>query len=302
MTIAGVLALLGIGVLVYFIHHIASSLQASTIIASVGNETLETIDGLVGSSNEPEAAERVSAEVAADDPRECTEITATCHGYLATVDVRRFVKLAAESRAVVQFTLRFGDFAHFGDTVAKVRSERTLTPRMVEQMQAAIGLADRRSNQQDPGFGLQQLTDIALKALSPGVNDPTTALMSLNYIGAIVQKLAHQQIRPQVFCDEQGRPRLHIPYPDFDEYVEASLSPIRAAAATNLGVLRSLVMSIDRARKVTTHEQPLRSLLRLLEQLARASRVLNEQDDRHALDTSIEAVRSGLVQALQAKE
>ena len=302
VTTAGVLALIAIGFLVYFIHHIASSLQASTIISDVGEETLRTIEGLMKRGDNTDEATSASRVFEDGVPGERAALTTTCNGYVATVDDRRLVSLASEHSAFVQLTVRLGDFVSEGEALGTVMSSRAVPASAVHAMRAAIEIAHRRSNQQDPGFGIQQLTDIALKALSPGINDPTTAVMSLNYIGAIIQTLARQQIRPQVFCDQQGHRRVHIPYPDFQEYTEAAIGPIRFAGATNATVLQSLVVAIDRARRVTTDESRLSFLCRLLDQLSRATTQVAEPDDRDALNGAIQQVRSALVHSLPSGE
>jgi uncharacterized membrane protein len=294
VTIGGALALIAIGFLVYFIHHIASSLQASTIIAAVGKETLGTIDGLLKDAKRPRDGDSLPLEPDDQLRGECVEITATCNGYLTTIDPHALVRIAVEHSAVIRMSLRLGDFVSEGDVLGTIKSSRKIPAPVASDIEGAVATADRRSQHQDPGFGLQQLTDIALKALSPGINDTTTAVMSINYIGAIIRKLAHEEIRPQVFCDKEGRARVHIPYPSFNEYVQGSFGAIRAVATTNVPVLQGLVAGVDRARRVTKNEDRLRSLDRLTEQLRRAITGVPDPDDRKALDQSIQQVRAGL--------
>ena len=215
---------------------------------------------------------------------------------LTTIDPHALARIAAEHSAFIRLSVRLGDFVSEGDVLGAIESSRKIPSSVAFAIRAAVATAHRRSNHQDPGFGLQQLTDIALKALSPGVNDTTTAVMSVNYIGTVIRKLAHEEIRPQVFCDKDGHARLYIPYPSFEEYVQGSLGVIRAVATTHVPVLQSLVDALDRARRATKHEDRLRSLDRLSEQLRRASGGVPDPDDRNALDQAIQQVRAGLLQ------
>ncbi|GJG89623.1 hypothetical protein tb265_48040 [Gemmatimonadetes bacterium T265] len=185
-------ALTGAGVLVYFIVHISESLQTASILDRVRRETDAAVDRLVP---EPLGA----AEVGALAGAAWRPVAGGCPGYVQAVDDGRRLAFARERGAVVRMLAGVGDFAVAGAPLAAVTGRDrggggleqldeladcyAVRPYRVVAQDAAFGA-------QDAAFGVQQLVDVALKALSPGVNDTTTAVTCVDHLTAVLARVA----------------------------------------------------------------------------------------------------------------
>lgn len=288
VTVAGVFALLAIGFLVFFIHRMALSLQAATIIANVGEETLHTIDRLFPDKceDEPEG-ERLQCS---QEKLQQVTIDAPATGYVESVDAGKLLRAAVRHSAVIKISCRVGDFVIQGNPIGCASASNQLDSKAAKAIGNIFVISRHRSVYQDPAFGIQQLVDVALKALSPGVNDPTTAIMSIEYLTAIVEKLATRRIEPEQRRDENGRLRVEVPVPSFAELAETAFGPIRAVTQ-DATVLRKLAASLAQAGSFETIPPRRQFLSSLLDQLARAARKIHEPDDRVAVDREIRSAQ-----------
>ncbi len=182
-----VLALGGVGALIFFIHHIASSIQASSIIASVAEETIAAIDRLfpvnlgqgAGDDDDDEQPPRPPSE------RKWRAVMASESGYIQGVDSEALVRLARDRNTIVWMDHGIGEFVVQNTTLASLALEEPPDQATIDALQATFSISRHRTVDQDAAFGIRQIVDIALKALSPGINDTTTAIMCVDYLTAI---------------------------------------------------------------------------------------------------------------------
>jgi uncharacterized membrane protein len=177
---AFVLALGGVGVLIYFIHHIASSIQASSIIASVAEETIAAIDRLFPAKlghapdNDLDQAPQSLAEQSLDQ-RIWHPMPAKTDGYIQDVDTAALLRLARDKKAVVRMERGVGEFIVQDTALAALALENPPDRETIAALNASYSISSHRTVDQDPAFGVRQIVDMALKALSPGVNDTSTS-------------------------------------------------------------------------------------------------------------------------------
>jgi uncharacterized membrane protein len=189
-TVAIWLALIALGLLIVFIHHIGTSIQVSTITARVARETLQTVDRLCPDDGRPPLDTSAVAEVASSWRAEGAPVIAhpPRPGYVQVVGVHDVAaELPPGARAVV--TVRTGDFVTEETAAIEIWSAEA-TSETVARVAGAIVVADERDLRSDVAFGIRQLVDIALRAISPGINDPTSATTSIGYLTAILERLA----------------------------------------------------------------------------------------------------------------
>ena len=240
-----VLALVGISFLIFFIHHVASLLQASNVIAAAAHETVETIDRLY-----PESLPHIGSEPKAEpesnnwlEQQKPVIVPAPKTGYVQSHDEKALFKLACSSQSIFRMHVGVGEFAVFDSPLVTVWSGSPVTDELVENIQKTFSINSLRTIEQDAGFGIRQIVDIALKALSPGVNDTTTAITCIDYLTAINLRLANRCIpKPQVF--ENGRLRLIAKRADFEQFIGESFDEIRAYATGNARVIMQLLYSL----------------------------------------------------------
>ncbi|MCJ7629483.1 MAG: DUF2254 domain-containing protein [Longimicrobiales bacterium] len=240
-----VLAISGIGALIFFIHHIASSIQASSIIASVANETLAAIDRLFPKEFGQAPMDDHEDQSPLPLPeRNWQAIPAPVNGYIQSVDNAALLRLAREHQTIVRMERGIGEFVVQNTTLASLALAVPPEPELIAALQAAYSIQRHRTVEQDAAFGIRQIVDIALRALSPGINDSTTAVMCVDYLAAILARLAARSI-PSSHRHEEGELRVITIGPTFAGLAAESFDQIRASAKGNVAVTLRLLDAIE---------------------------------------------------------
>jgi uncharacterized membrane protein len=247
-----VLAFLGIGLLIFFIHHISVAIQASHILATAAGETLRAVEHLfpqdLGTGEDDLPEER---EVAAPDEEIWHVVPAHQTGYLQRIDPDSLLACACEGQRVVRMERGIGEFLIAGTPLVAVTGQTAPDTSTVRQLQTAYTVNQQRTIDQDAGYGIQQIVDVALRALSPGVNDTTTAVMSVDYLTAILVRLALRRVAsPRRYVD--GQLRVIACGPTFVTLLATALDQIRRNAAGNVTVLACLLHAVETVAGVTT--------------------------------------------------
>lgn len=252
VSVGVVLAIGGIGVLIFFIHHIASSIQASSIIASVADETLLAVDrlfpGKLGQGSADDDEDPVSLPL---QDRRWHAVMANKSGYIQSVDNAAFLHLAREHQTIVRMEHGIGDFVVQDTPLASLALDSPPDKAIIADLQAAYSINRYRTVEQDAGFGIRQLVDIALRALSPGINDTTTAVTCLDYLTTILARLASRNI-PSSHRTAEGDLRVIALGPTFASLVAESFDQIRGSAEGNVVVLLRMLGALQTVASLTT--------------------------------------------------
>ncbi|MBC9713496.1 DUF2254 domain-containing protein [Streptomyces sp. TRM66268-LWL] len=189
-------------------------------------------------------AKQPSAAVAGWEPgRETARIAHHGRaGVLRDVHIARLVRAARKQGTVLRLIPRIGDFVVPGTPVLAVHGG-TAPPRRALAYTVSVGV--ERTFHQDLGFGLRQLSDIALRALSPAVNDPTTAVQALDRIVQFLAALVDKPLEAVQHCDRRGRVRLVQPVPGWEELVDLGFAEIRRHASDQPQVTRRMLAGLD---------------------------------------------------------
>ncbi len=240
-----VLAFVGIGFFIYFIHHIATLIQASQILARIAAETISRVDHLFpeGVGDEGERAAGLNA-ANASPVRTWKPVPAARTGYIQHVDGEALLARARKSNAVIRMEHPIGDFVIEGMPIASVLAAATPDAEIIDDLGAAYAINQQRTTDQDAAYGIRQLVDVALKALSPGINDTTTAVMSLDYLTAILARLSNRRVESPWRYDG-GELRVMTRGATFDSLVELSFDQIRQNAAGNVAVLTRMLGTLE---------------------------------------------------------
>ncbi len=232
-----VLALGGVGALMLFIHHIASSIQASSIISPVAEETIAVIDRLF--------PEKIGQGPGEDDDDQALiplfrqnwrAVPASKSGYIQNVNNAALLRLARDRKTIVRIEHGIGDFVVRNTPLASLALEDPPDQETIAALQATFSISSYRTVDQDAAFGIRQIVDMALKALSPGVNDTTTAVMCVDYLTAILAQLAPRQL-PSSLRYEEGELRVISINPFFESLLSESFDQIRGSATGNVAII-----------------------------------------------------------------
>ena len=290
-----VLAIGGIGTLTLFIHHIASSIQASSIIASVAKETLEAVDRLF--------PQELGAEPTDDeaDPsllplpgRNWQAVMARRNGYLQSVDNAALLRLAREQKTIVRMDRGIGEFVVQNTPLASLALENPPEQEIIAAVQAAYDIDRYRTVHQDCSFGIRQLVDVALRALSPGINDTTTAVMCVDYLTAILSRLASREI-PSSRRYEDGELRVMSIGQTFASLVAESFDQIRGSAGGNVAIMLRMSGALQTIASLTDSPSRRRVLREQAECIAElAGRTIDSPHDRARFESRLARVREAL--------
>ncbi|GAC1406959.1 MAG: DUF2254 domain-containing protein [Burkholderiaceae bacterium] len=248
VTLGVVFALASLWMLIYFIHHVAVSIQADEVIAQVGIDLDQATDRLfpVTPSSAPPAGHRAGAVITLPGDFETDSVTipASSDGYLQLIDVERLVKFASETNAVFRLELRPGHYVVKGSALITASPAADVSPQCVAHAQRAFAIGNQRSAAQDIEFAILQLVEIGVRALSPGINDPFTAIACVDRLGSALSRLAQCTMPLAPRLDKQGQLRVLVEVPDFAGFANAAFNQLRQYARNNLDVTLRLLETI----------------------------------------------------------
>jgi len=285
LSVALALVIADSGVLIYFIHHIAHSIQLPVVIADIAADLKRAIDTHVAQS---EGDESITIEGGAP-------IAARASGYLQFVEHRRLVAIAVAEDAVVQLLYRPGHFVSDGSPFAMVTPASAAAPFERELDRAHI-TGPYRTLAQDLTFAIDQMVEIAIRALSPAVNDTFTAMTCIDWLGDGLSDITMRGLATTVHRDADGRIRvIDAPVP-YERIVDRAFDKIRQAGRGMPAIaIRQLAMLARVMQGARTAEQRL-VLQSQADMILRSSiEAIPEPNDRADVQRRFDAVaRAGL--------
>jgi uncharacterized membrane protein len=284
VTVGVVLAMLSLGVLIFFIHHVATSIQASRIIANVAEDLEAAIDRLF-----PEAIGEDSATVdpGGTSPDEsdaidegAREVRATTTGYVQAVDAEGLMDIARERNVVVRVRARPGTFVRKGQVLLTVGPTPPHGDRDDKPFQKVFVIGNDRTGTQDVTFFMDQLVELAVRALSPGINDPGTARLCIDRIEQALCHLGGRLIPSPARLDDDGRMRVFACPLTFASILESALDEIAWYGRSSVSVTCRLLEAVRSVGSCVQHEADRRALLRQAAAIAGTVREspFNERD------------------------
>ncbi|QEH38828.1 hypothetical protein OJF2_74380 [Aquisphaera giovannonii] len=274
VTVGLLLSLASLGVLIYFIHHTAEAIQAENVIDSVSRELRRAIDRLYPECLGREADETSSPPGGPRPPegfdRDSRPIPAPAGGYLQAIDVDRLMGLARQHDVILDVRRRPGKFVVEGSELVRAWPADRADDGLAEALGGAFYFGHRRTLRQDVEFAVDQLVEIAVRALSPGINDPFTAMNCVDRLGEALCTLAGRDMPSPYRYDDEGRLRVVADVSTAAGIVDASFHQIRQAARGDAAVT-----------------------MRLLEAIAEVARAARAPDFRAALRRQADAIRRG---------
>ena len=239
------LTIMSIAVLIYFVHHVTDSIHINNVIARIGKGLLSDI-AEHGRKNREQLKER------GDDPNfvRRSPIASTRTGYIEAIDQDGLLRAASRHDVIFMMLVRPGDFVHRGQPLMAVDSAGT------DGLDEAAGhftVSRKRSALQDLRFPINELVEIAARALSPGVNDPFTAIACIDWIGAALSDLAAMPEPSRVLYDQQGRPRLIVSQLDYRDYLELAIGRLLPYAARDPNAAEHLQRTMDFVRETVAN-------------------------------------------------
>ncbi len=266
LSVAGamLLAIVSIAALIFFINHAARSIQIAVILQRATQNALAHVDGLFPEElgeEDPAEAENVIP------PDDCAIVRSEQSGYLQALDEKKLFSLGYAAEATILIEQRIGTFVLGGQPLARVWPSTAADEQFTATLRRAFVLAAERSHEQDYELSLIEISDIAVKALSPGINDPTTAQHCIDRLSQLLLELAVRHAPKRIRTDEG---RLHVIVRDlpFDVAVKSAFDQvvhfggdnpaIRDRITERLDTLLDLVPEVRRSPLRTLRDEVLR--------------------------------------------
>ncbi|MGA8051870.1 MAG: DUF2254 domain-containing protein [Burkholderiales bacterium] len=260
--VAFITALLGIGCMAAFlflIDYAARLLRPVTIVATVGNDGLAVIDSVypIRSENPDDAA--VARHEELGTPARIVRHEGTS-GVVLAVDLATLVALAVRHDCVIEFVPKVGEFHASGEPLFFVYGDAAAPDERA--LRATVALGAERTLEQDPLFAFRILVDIAIKALSPAINDPTTAVVAIDQIHRLLRELGRRELRGETIRDRLGQVRVIFHTPNWEDFVNLACNEIRLCGAGSVQVARrlramleGLARSFPERRRLALHKE-----------------------------------------------
>ena len=288
VTVTLALMVADLAVLIYFLHHITTQIQLPQVIASIAGDLAAAIelqagDGAAESGN---AAARLLAGLHGPGG----EVAAPRSGYLQYIQHRLLVRLAAELGVVIHLRYRPGHFLVQGHPYATVWPTGA-ADRVARELSRAHVTGPYRTLAQDVSFGVDQLVEIAIRALSPAVNDTFTALTCIDWIGDSLCKVTGRWHPTRVYRDAAGVVRLVTTETTYERLVQRAFEKIRQAGR---GMPAVMIRQLDALAKIMDRAAALGDRQLLLQQAAMIERLslssVDEESDRADIQRAYQAV------------
>lgn len=209
-----VLAAASVAVLIYFIHHIATSIRIETLLAKLAYEGCCAVDRLFDERPEQgpgdEADERAAQQMPGGFDAGCGPIAADFGGYVQTIGIDALLRIATEHDLVLRVDAPPGRFVTKGACVITAYPQDRVSDRIAEELRGAVVIGRDRTPHQDLEFAIHRIVELAQRSLSPGFNDPTTALYCIDRLGEVLGRVDGRGIPSAMRFDGQGQVRLFI--------------------------------------------------------------------------------------------
>jgi uncharacterized membrane protein len=248
VAVGVVLALASLGVLIYFIHHVSSSIQADNIIAAVSRDIDHAVRRIFPEKLGHGTPRAQAPQTVPDDPPEALSpappVPALGRGYLRAIDSDSLLHLASEKDLLIRLAYRPGQFIVPGRALVYVWPGTRVDAQLTAEINGVFVLGAQRTHEQDPEFAFSQLVEIAIRSLSPGINDPFTATTCLDWLSVGLCELAARDLPSPYRYDDRNTLRLIVPGVNFVDIANLVFTRIRQYSRASIMVTLKLLETI----------------------------------------------------------
>ncbi|MEA5504641.1 DUF2254 domain-containing protein [Halotia wernerae UHCC 0503] len=273
VTVGLILAIISIGVLIYFIHHASTIIQASHVIESVSRDLDKAIERLFPKKigfNPPEYKLHLG-EIPPAFELQAYLIRANSNGYLQAVDHQKLIKIAIKHNLLIEIKSRPGKFVFQGNELAMAWPGERVNQKLTQQIEQVFIVGRERTEQQDVAFPINQLVEIALRALSPGINDPFTAVRCVDRLCAGLCHLVQKEFPSPYRYDDDNKLRVIAEPITFEKLVNDAFNQIRQYGRSDVAVTIRLLEAITTVANYTYNPQDREVLRRHADMIERGS-------------------------------
>ena len=299
VTLGVVLAMLSLGVLIFFIHHVATSIQASRIIAKVASDLEVAANHLfperLGQADNDAPEPTPVGVFASIGTSELRTVRATMAGYIQAIDGERLTAVAQEQDVWLRLHVRPGAFVRNGSVLMTVCAATFAGDWKDDPFRSVVIIGAEHTGTEDIEFFINQLVDLAVRALSPGINDPATARSCIDRLEQALCDLASRRFPSAVRYAADDTPRVVTAPVTFASLVESALEEIGRYGASSVSVTCRLLEAIRDVSACVRRDADLRQLVEQAAAIAdRSRRIEMALRDRERIEAWYRAARGAL--------
>ncbi|QEG36949.1 DUF2254 domain-containing protein [Bythopirellula goksoeyrii] len=282
-------ALVTLYILIYCLHRVASATQADNVVAEVAEDLEDSIsrifpENIGEKSDDLVESEKKAVELFSERSPQPAPVEATKEGYLQAVDFEGIIGLAKKSDLVIKLISRPGDFLMQGIPIAEVQPGTNLDEEVQEKLNKTLIVGNRRTTQQDMECAVSELVEVAVRALSPGINDPFTAIRCVDRLGAMLRRLAKRDMPVPYRLDEEGNLRVIARGYTFPNVLDCAFDQIRQHSSGTVSVSLRLLESLEKIALCVDGDKQKAAVLRQAEMIYRGCvTAISEENDRDDL-------------------
>lgn len=258
---AVIMGLFSIGLLVYFIHDVAISIQAPRIVESLARDLNDAVERLY--PDELDESETQNADPSFDNDSSIP-ITSCVQGYIEGIDRDTLVEAACGVSGLIRLSCRAGGFVVEADEIARVTTSNNLSEEQRDtlscRIQSALVIGARRTPRQDVVCSVLEVVDVASRSLSPGINDPFTAMNCIDRLAGALSKMATRADSNSCFHDSDGIARLIVSPVTCEEVIHDAFQQIRQYGASSVAVSIRMVDAFSTIARHATRSADFESL------------------------------------------
>jgi len=248
-TVLGTLLIISIIMFVGLMHRVGK-LQVTRMLIFTGDQGRQVIEGLYPPIDMAPATGSIES---LDSP--CTQ-TLYHHGNpskIQTIDIPALVGIASSAGCIIEMAAAVGDSVLDSTMILRIFGCSSQLPD--EGLRDAIRFGNERTFEQDPKYAIRLLVDIAIKALSPAINDPTTAVQALDEIEDLLVRLGRRRLEIGDFRDAQGKLRVSVIFPSWEDFLALAFDEIRFYGATSFQVMRRMNALVSELLSIMPEER-----------------------------------------------
>ena len=287
VTVASVLTVACLFALLYHVNLIAHSIVSDTIVRDVANALDRVVARL------PQDPPRPSEDAAETSWRHQCSASTGRSGYIQVIEYGEMQDLACKHDLQIKLHIRPGHFVLRGTDHFDIRSRDPVSDEVLDEISSLVIVGAGRTPTQDLEYSMRQLVEIALRALSPSLNDPFTAIAVINRLAAALEIVSRRHLPTREFRDSDGRLRVIADASDFEGLMDVAFNQIRQAAASLPSVLIGLARRLSDLLEVAGAAEQKQAITKHLNMLERAARAIPEPNDREDLLDIIATALSG---------
>ena len=272
--VVGLLGLICIVAFLFLIDYAARMLRPVSLVGRVGKYGLEVMESVY--PEQSLEAESIAGSRQSPGPVERTILHRGKSAIVVAVNVETLVAEAEKAKGVIAFAPQVGDFVGSAEPLFLLHDGADAIDE--RKLRASVVLGDERTMEQDPLFGVRILVDIAIKALSKAINDPTTAVLAIDQLHRLLRSAGRRNLRTDQILDRAGKLRVVFRSPNWEDFVHLAFSEIRFYGAENMQIarrLRAMIVNLTDTLPAQRHSA-LRKELELLDRTIEKLYVLPE--------------------------